>query len=88
MDKETLEKEVLLKDSFEDMIVYGDWIFYCTSDERGIYRLSKDGKEKEHLFKGKLSGFNVAENSLFFYCNGALHHFDIQTRKLTKLAMD
>ena len=32
MDKETLEKEILLKDSFEDMIVYGDSIFFCTSE--------------------------------------------------------
>ncbi len=87
MDKETLKKDVLLKDNFADMIVYGDSIFFCTSDERGIYRLSKDGREKEHLFKGKIYGFEVAENSLFFYYNNeGLHHFDIETQKLTKLS--
>ncbi len=88
MDKETLKKDVLLKDSFSEMIVYGDSIFFSTSDERGIYRLSKDGTEKEHLFKGKFSGFNVAENSLFFYYNEGIHRFDIQTRELTKLSND
>ncbi len=86
MDKETLKKDVLLKDNFSEMIVYGDSIFFSTSDERGIYRLSKDGKEKEHLIKGEFSGFNVAENSLFIYYNDGLHHFDIKTRKLTKLS--
>lgn len=89
IDKETLEKEVLLKESFSDMIVYGDSIFFCTSDERGIYRLSKDGKKMEHLFKGRFSGFEVAENSLFFYYNKeGLHRFEIETRKLTKLSDD
>ncbi len=86
MDKETLEKDILLKDNFSEMIVYGDSIFFSTSDERGIYRLSKDGKEKEHLIKGEYPGFYVAENSLFIYYDNSRHRFDIETRKLTKLS--